>query len=268
MASVQDDLNRTTWSKPSSQRFLDDARVFPGEQVALEIVKEHLLGRPILNLGVGTGRTIPLLLPLTSEYRGLDYLPKMVDVCRRKFPNVRVDVGDARFLTGYPDRHFGLVNFAYNGIDAVSNSDRALVLKAARRVLAPGGMLFFSTLNLEGPEVRERPWRLRVGRTRNPLRYIARVSHAALRVPIDIVQWAKVRAMADRGAGYEVAPLSAHHYSILAHYTTLDRQIAELADAGFSRDVAVFANSTGKPVDIFEDKSHVDWFHIIARPET
>jgi SAM-dependent methyltransferase len=262
----QDELNRSTWTTTSAQRFLEEQRTFPGEVAALQEVKQRLAGRPILDLGVGMGRTIPMLMGLTSDYRALDYLPEMVEACRHRYPSVRVDLGDARSLAQYPDRHFGLVNFAFNGIDSVSNSDRTLVLNSVRRVLAPGGMFFFSTLNLEGPAAQERPWRPRVGPTRNPLRFVARLSGATLKIPVDLMNWVRVRAMTQRGPGYQVAPLSAHNYSILAHYTTLHRQVVELTNAGFASDVLVFDNATGRRIDLIEDKSNVDWFHIVAHP--
>lgn len=264
--SVQDTLNRSTWSKRSSQRYLlrDATFTDPGERSAFDHVVERARGKPILDLGVGMGRTIPLFTPLTSDYRALDYLPSMVEESRRRFPNARIEVGDARSLAEYPADHFGLVCFSFNGIDAVSAADRALVFRAVRRVLAPGGLFFFSTLNLDGPSYRERPWKLRVWPTRNPVKYAWRVLRQIAGASLDLAGWLKIRDAGERGPGFAVAPLSAHHYGVLAHYTTLKRQLEELQNEGFAGEPLVFENVEGAPVSIGQDTRDVDWFHFVA----
>jgi SAM-dependent methyltransferase len=264
--SAQDALNQSTWSRPSSIEWLSSDSRFRGEDVAHDYVAERLQRRPILDLGVGTGRTIPLLSPLTDEYRAIDYLPAMVERAHARYPYAHVQIGDARNLNGFQDGHFGLVNFSFNGIDAVSSGDRKLVLREARRVLAPGGMFLFSTLNLEGPASRERPWHVRVYGTRNPVRYAARAMKATVRASVETLNWFRLSPLREEGPGYAVAPLSAHNYGLLVHFTTLHQQIEELVAAGFSRDVVVLDNETGKRVALSDDKKHIEWFHLIARP--
>jgi SAM-dependent methyltransferase len=264
--SFQDDLNKSTWSKASSMRHLARRASFTdqGERAALNYLVEIVRGKPILDLGVGTGRTISLFKPLTLDYRALDYLPVMVEASRRQHPDASIEVGDARSLMGYPSDHFGLVSFSFNGIDAVSAADRRLVFRAVRRVLAPSGVLFFSTLNLDGPSYRERPWKIRIWRTRNPARYAWRVVRQIAGVPLDMTNWLRIRSCGERGSGYAVAPLSAHHYGVLVHYTTLKRQLEELEAEGFARDPAVFESNRGERVSVGADMSKIDWFHIVA----
>jgi SAM-dependent methyltransferase len=263
--SAQDDLNRRTWTKPSSVRWLSKAGFIPGEEPALELAAKRLAGRPILELGVGAGRTIPFTRPLTSEYRALDYLPNMVEKCRAEHPGVHVDLGDARTLDGIPDGHFGMVTFAFNGIDAVSHADRKLVLRAVRRVLAPDGVFFFSTLNLDGPETRERPWQVPLRPTWNPLAMGLRLARATRWAAINALNWARMQKMTERGPGWAVAPLAAHAFGILAHYTTLAHQIDELAEAGFDPEPAVFASSGPSPrLRVGDDTRDVGFFHLVT----
>jgi SAM-dependent methyltransferase len=264
--SSQDDLNQSTWSKASSRRFLARGTAFTdaGERAAFNYVAERVRGKPILDLGVGMGRTISFLKPLTLDYRALDYLPAMVEASRRAHPDASIETGDARSLAEYPSDHFGMVAFSFNGIDAVSHADRRLVLREVRRVLAPSGVFFFSTLNLNGPSYRERPWRIRVWRTRNPARYAWRVARQVASIPVDTANWLKIRNRGERGSGYAVAPLSAHHYGVLVHYTTLKRQLEELEEEGFARDPAVFESNRGAQVSVDGEMSRIDWFHIVA----
>jgi SAM-dependent methyltransferase len=259
--------NQATWSSPASRRDLDSNARFtdPGERAALNYAYDHVPGQPILDLGVGTGRTIPLLKPMTQDYRALDFLPDMVAVSRQRHPDARIDIGDARDLEQYPEAHFGLVNFSYNGIDAVSAADRHRVFRAVRRVLAPGGLFVFSTLNLDGPSYRERPWRLRIWHSKTVLNGARQVVRQLVGTPESMVNWLKSRNAGERGPGYAVAPLSAHRFGLVVHYTTLGRQLDQLAEEGFDRDGPVFESVRGDRVYPDSDTSKIDWFTFVAR---
>ena len=49
-------------------------------------MRAEVLGKPILYLGVGRGRTIPLLQTLTNDYRAIDFMQSMVDISRKRYP--------------------------------------------------------------------------------------------------------------------------------------------------------------------------------------
>jgi SAM-dependent methyltransferase len=264
--SAQDLLNRATWAKASSRRWLDGISAFtdPGERAGYDYVAERVRGRPILDLGVGTGRTIEAFRALSSDYVGIDYLPSMVEASRRQHPDARVELGDARSLADQSSNCYALVNFSFNGIDAVSPADRQLVLRSVHRVLAPGGLFFFSTLNLDGPAYRRRPWQLDIQLTLNPARLAVRLGRTLVRASIDLYNWMQIRDGGERGPGFAVAPLSAHNYRVLVHYTTLHRQLAELAEAGFAGSPLVFDSLTGRRVDTGDDTSAIGWFHFVA----
>src|SRR4029077_6207672 len=122
----------------------------PGEQAALQSVRADASNQPILDLGVGPGRTVSLLREISTDYVGLDYTSELVLACRQRYPEVRILHGDARDLSQFSDGSFQLVVFSFNGIDAVNAEDRLTILREARRVLRPGGALLFSTHNRNG----------------------------------------------------------------------------------------------------------------------
>jgi len=62
-----------------------DDSLSPQGKAALEHVK-HLSDKPILDLGVGDGRTVAALREISEDYVGLDYVNEIVVECQRKFP--------------------------------------------------------------------------------------------------------------------------------------------------------------------------------------
>jgi SAM-dependent methyltransferase len=237
----QDALNQRTWSKSSSTKYFEKNTGFvhEGERAGFEHVRERLRGRPILEIGVGTGRTIAFTAPLSPDYRAVDYLPTMVAAARKNHPGVQIDLGDARMLDGLPTGHFGLVTFSFAGIDAVSHGDRPLVFRAVRVPLK---------------------------RSKNPVRFAVNALRAARWVTKDLLRWARARRMSETGTGWAVAPLSAHGFGIVAHYTTLAHQLDELEATGFDRNALVWDGGTGKPVDVGDDTSQMTTFHLVAVP--
>ncbi|HEX3853717.1 MAG TPA: class I SAM-dependent methyltransferase [Polyangiaceae bacterium] len=267
MLTEQDKINQSVWSTAAAMRDLDCNALFTdeGEHAALDFVNAEARGKPILDLGVGRGRTIPLLRPLTNDYRAIDYMQSMVDISRRRYPGTDVALGDARDLSDLPESHFGLVQFSNNGIDAVNAADRLLVFAAVRRVLLPGGLFLFSSLNLDGPAFRARPWHWRLPRALQPLRLGVRVAREMAWMPVHVAKWLKVLRHTTHGDGYAVAPLPAHHWGLVAHYTTLQHQFEELEQHGFAPDPVVFDNLTGERVLPGHDTSRFDHFHVVAR---
>ena len=262
---TQDQVNQAWYAHPWSvdglarqQGFTDE-----GERAAYWRLADEMRNRAILDLGVGPGRTVMLLRALTADYVGVDYLPAMVERAHalNQFADIRV--GDARDLSDFPDGRFQLVAFSYCGIDSVSHVDR-------QRVLAPGGVFWFSTLNQQGPAWRYRPWRPPVT-ARPPRRLLGWVRYdlqrlrAYTHVPRHWLNYRQVLPLTEQGEGWAVAPFFAGDWRMLTHYVTLDRQLADLAAAGFLRESEVYEDSQGRRVFAGEDNHGVVAFNILAR---
>src|SRR6185437_14233422 len=147
-APAFDRINLPAYQKRRVIRRVADAAGWlePGEEKAVASVAGHVRNLPVLDLGVGGGRTAPLLSALSTDYRGIDYAPAMVAIARQRFPAMTFLEMDARRLL-FPDASFGLAMFSYNGIDSVDLAGRQLVVQEVHRVLRPGGYFVFSSLN-------------------------------------------------------------------------------------------------------------------------
>lgn len=241
-----------------------------GEAAALVAAARLVRGRPILDVGVGGGRTTPLLLLLSEDYTALDYSPAMIDAFRRVYPELPAVVGDAREMSAIETGKFGLVVFSNNGIDAVDHDDRVRVLAEFRRVVADDGIVVFATLNKGGKSFGESPFQL--ARPTEPVRFSPkRILETVGRRVLDpsgsvhrIVNWRENRALEVDHGEWALGPLAAHDYDLLMHFTSLTDLRALVADAGF--DVLAIYGDDGRAFEPGATRSSADNFTILLRP--
>ncbi len=261
-----DQINRRAWSVPSTVRSFRHREGWtdPGERAALESVRADAVDQPILDLGVGAGRTVPMLLDISRDYVGLDYTPELVAACREKHPGVRVVHGDARDLSQFADGSFQLVVFSFNGIDAVNADDRITILREVHRVLRAGGLFLFSSHNRSGPGCGEGLtfW---VYKTRNPVKLASRVALAMVHAGRTVRNYGRLSRLHDDGDGYSIRNASAHDHGILVYYVTLESQVKQLEDTGFRPQPLFWASSDGRPLHPGDDTTDAWWFHVVAR---
>ena len=128
--------------------------LFGAEKVILSQLRPWLQGKKMLDIGVGTGRTVEFFAPLVDSYVGVDYAPRMIETCEAHFggrwSKARFAVADIRNLSEFEAGSFDLVLFSFNGIDCISHEDRLKALEEIDRVCAPDGIFCFSSHNLNG----------------------------------------------------------------------------------------------------------------------
>ncbi|WP_128645277.1 class I SAM-dependent methyltransferase [Rhodococcus sp. BS-15] len=240
-----------------------------GEAAALVAAAGVARGTPVLDVGVGSGRTTALLRLLSDRYVAIDYAPNMIEGFRRNFPDLPAHVADARDLADFTDGEFGLVVFSNNGIDTVTHDERVRVLAEFHRVLGESGILVFSTLNRNGPSFGEKPFQL----SRPTQRFtfsLARVVTAIGRRLLDpagvvrsVANWWSARSrVVDRGT-WAVAPLAAHDFAPFMHFTTLADVRRLVTDSGFTIS-EIFADD-GSIVAPDALASSADNFTVVAR---
>ena len=90
----------------------------PGEQALTEAAFERLDRPCTLDIGVGCGRTVPLLRDRSASYVAIDMASRMVTVTRRRCPGVDARIMDAR-RQDLADAPFDLVALSYNRLDGL-----------------------------------------------------------------------------------------------------------------------------------------------------
>jgi SAM-dependent methyltransferase len=260
-----DAINRRAWSQPSTVRVYERLHGWtdPGERAALEFVAAEARGQPILDIGVGAGRTAQLLLPVSENYVAIDYMEEMVRAFRKQHPGVRIEQMDARDLSAFFDEQFALVVFSFNGIDAVDREGRTKVLREVHRVLRPGGRFLFSAHNNEGPGRGERP-KVHIPFTWNPVKLGWRSVRAIGSLPRAWSNHQRYKQLNEQHEDWSMMNAGAHDFGIVVMYTTLAEQKRQLREAGFECE-AVFDSTRGELVPDGADTHDMFWFHYVAR---
>jgi SAM-dependent methyltransferase len=232
-----------------------------GEEAAFRFVAEFAKDKAILDIGVGGGRTAPLMLWLSQDYCGIDYCPTMVDVARSRFQHLRFLHMDARSLT-FEDHSFDLVTFSYNGIDSVDLQGRMEILRSVHRVLRPNGYFVFSALNRQGTAHDDRWPDLRAFWTAGLS--MNRQARAVGHLLLGGANWVRLRPHAVRGEDVAVGNLSAHDFGLITLFTSVPAQVRQLTETGFQTEAIFDPDGRSIPPDGHEATA-APWCHFVAR---
>jgi SAM-dependent methyltransferase len=257
-----DSINRAVWMQPEVVNLYGalEGWTDPGEEAVLTRVGRASQRGPILDIGVGGGRTVALLRQFSDDYVGIDYMNEMVHAARVRYPDARFEQADARDLSRFSGESFVLAVFSFNGIDYVAHEDRQAIFAEVLRVLRPGGWFAYSTHNRDYRDVGRPPWDPRWFFARDP-RFIA--SHI-IHLPKSIVQARRVRLGEIHGDGWAILNDQAHEFAVLNHFVSLDEALREPTAVGFTTDVDIYDTSGAQPTAA-SATAHISRFHLIAR---
>ena len=119
------------------------------EDVILSCLSDELRDKAILDIGVGTGRTVPYLTSLSQDYTGVDYSESMLKYCGEKYSDTKLLLCDARNMDIFEDGAFDAVFCCWNMLDDSNHHDRCRMLREIHRVLKQQGRFIFSAHNLD-----------------------------------------------------------------------------------------------------------------------
>jgi SAM-dependent methyltransferase len=218
-------------------------------------------GAPILDIGVGGGRTAPLMHDISADYCGIDFAPAMVAVARQRFPGLDFREMDARCMD-FADGTFALATFSYNGIDAVDLEGRRAIMREVHRVLRPDGYFVFSTLNRNGREwLPHWPnWDVYRGAGLRPWPLL-RATAKLLRSGVNRLRWS--RRWRDYGEA-AIGSLAAHDFSLVTMFTTPVATQCQLQEAGFVVVAMFDPDGRALPRADWRDAT-APWYHVVAR---
>ncbi len=262
MDNVIDRINLSTMrSRAAVEQYAGFSELYAHERVALDLVADEVRGQPILDIGVGGGRTVRALRELSVDYMGVDYSAEMIAACRRRYPGVRFEHGDARELAMVADASVALAVFSCNGISMVGHEDRLAILRQVRRVLRPRGLFIFTTYNLDSPDAvagfrfPEYDW------SPNPARAAVRAARWLRDTATGLYHRRIYRRHEVREADHAVINDRCHNYGVMLYYITLAGQRRQLEAEGFEPDAPAF-ECTGRRI---EGDAVLDSMLMIAR---
>ena len=232
----------TYYQDPYVVKFFKNLSVLePVEAALLSRFRNELQDQPVLDIGIGGGRTTAPLLQITRSYIGIDFSKEMILAARQRFPGADLLVCDARDLSMFKDGQFAAVFFWGGGLDDIVD-DRSRVLKEINRVLG-SGIFMLMAHNFDANNMR-RYLRYRLQLSRDP-NLLIHDNLMRLRSYISYFYnwfWSTIR---HKGyAIYREYEDSYGHPSELGrilptYYVSRDAQVRQLAEQGFS-EVEVF----------------------------
>lgn len=263
LAADLDWINRRAYRRGGFQRDYASTSGWleSGEEAALTSVAETARGAPILDIGVGGGRTVPLMRAISEDYRGIDYVPTMVALARQRYPGIDFLEMDARHLD-FADCSFALVAFSYNGIDSVDPVGRRLILREVHRVLRSSGYFVFSGLNRTVTAGRAHwpDWSVFHGTGRHPRRLLWA---CAKQVDGAVNRLCGLLAAQDDG-DVAIGNLPGHNFALVTVFMSLAAELRELREAGFGVEAIFDPDGRRIPLEGISDSVAL-WHHFVVR---
>jgi SAM-dependent methyltransferase len=267
--SDQLQVNASAWQRGEHVAEYANRRLLPVEVVLLVRYRD-VLSRRTLEVGCGAGRILGYVAQLGGEAHGIDISPAMVEHCHSRYPAADTQVGDLADISRSAEGPFDAVLALDNVLDVFDDAERRRVLADLRGLLAPDGLLMFSSHNLA---YIDRGARRDAGSTASPGRVRGLLSEVVSRPPSNVARAVaripgrrrnrkRLGPLQRRGDGYAIINDSAHDYALLHYYIGRDDQERQLHETGFELIEALDADGgsvgPGQP-------NPDPWLHYVAR---
>jgi len=252
---IQARANAALWAQAIHVRDYDHRNLRAVEVMLLVRYHEHFRGR-VLELGCGAGRLTGYLYDLAEEVYGIDISPAMVAHCRAAFPRATVSEGDVRDLSGLASGAFDAVLAPYNLIDVLDEHERPRVLEEMGRLLAPSGLLMFSSHNLAFAPRIARPTHVR-------WRHPRRAAGDIVRMPRRWRNHRRLVCYERTESEWAILNDTAHDFSVLHLYVSPEFEQRQLAAVGLN--LLECLDLDGRPLMPGEDAPNCPELHYVAQ---
>ena len=219
------ELNSAVWRRGGYVADYVGQHLRDGESVLLARHRDALAGR-VLELGCGGGRITRHLIGTAAELHGVDIASDMVEHCRRTLPSATFGEGDIRDLSPFASAGADAIVAGNNLIDILDDDERGRFLDEVHRILAPHGLLVFSSHNLAC-----------VPLVKSPLQELSYHPLVAARqlagLPRRLRGRRRLALLQSFSSEYAIVNDNAHDYALLHYYISRDGQERQLAAHGF-----------------------------------
>lgn len=257
-----DELNLRTMRSDAVVDFYSDfSGLLLHERAALRLVGGAARGKPILDLGVGGGRTVKPLLKVSEDYLGIDYSPEMVEACKQRFPKQRFVLGDARDLSMVADESVFLVSFGWNGICMVNHQDRLRILSQIYRKLTPGGIFILTTHNRNCPDEFQGFRFPEFTRSQRRRDLIASAWKYCRATAASLSNWSRYRHRVVRLPEYSIINDRSHDYGVMLYHIDLVNQRKQIEALGYEGNAIAFGTDGKVAEDSYDGRD----FAMVAR---
>lgn len=258
------DINARAWADGDYVADYANRTLLPVEITFLIRHRDALAGRT-LEIGCGAGRILGYLLAFGGEVHGIDVSQSMVDYCRRRYPAAEVRVGDLRDLFGSTDGPYDAVIAADNVLDVLDDAGRRQALAEMRKILAPDGLLLFSSHNLGYVDAGGGGGGRRVSgligkALERPPREVLR---KAARMPLSMRNRRRLARLQTRAEDHAILNDEAHEHGLLHYYIGRDDQERQLSELGY--ELLEVLDADGREV-AHGQPGIAPWLHYVARP--
>jgi SAM-dependent methyltransferase len=247
--------NRSAYEKPEVAEKYAITHLQNAEAIILARHADKVLGKRVLDLGCGGGRTAFFLSQLTEQYVGVDYSRQMIAVCSERFPGRAFHVCDVRDLSRFADGTFDFVLFSFNGLDYVDHEGRLRGLSEIRRIMNDSGLFVFSSHNLDCDDKDSAP---RLQRCYNPRRLLSNV-RTYLR---QTRNRKRLRVREVHAADHAILNDPGIDWSLLTYYISVPNQVEQARRAGF--DIIEIWDCEGHRVDRPDAGCKATWVYYVA----
>ncbi len=250
-------LNKAAWKNPGIVSDYTGASELQNPEVMVLIRhRDELLGKRILDIGCGAGRTTTLLRHIAGRYTGIDYSEEMIRVCRERFPQETFIRCDVRSLTPFSDGAFDVAFFSFNGLDYVPPEGRLAGLREIHRVLKEHGLFVFSSHNRNYRHISRNP---QLCLCLNPFTQIKN-AFCFLKC---VFRHARNKKKELSLPEYAVLNDPAHDYALLTYYIEKKAQIAQARQDGF--EIIDMYDTQGNRLNAESGDSNSPWIYYVAR---